>query len=307
MYKVIWDAETNGLLLKDNVDSIDYILLPRPVFFEELDLLGFNNHWQYPKTESPLLWANGRIYYYRGEKVAEAVGGNIFEPPQIIIEENAKGLSLEPVNVQLMLEKNRDALRVLENEAMDFVEHTYKSCRNKVDCFAVSFSGGKDSQVVLDIVSRVIPSDEFIVVFTDTDMELPSTYEIVRETEAYYKKLYPGLKFYTAKGRLSSEESWKKFGPPSQILRWCCTVHKTAPYITQIKSLLNGKKQLKVLSFDGVRSDESMRRQSYKRLAEKAKHLQQINAEVIKYWNTTEVFCIYFKENYCLIKLIDLV
>lgn len=109
MYKIIWDAETNGVLLKDNADGVENILLPRPVFFEELDLLGFNNHWQYPKTEVPLLWANGRRYYYKGEKVAEARGGNIFEPPQLTIEGNGEGLTLEPVNVKLMLEKNSDA------------------------------------------------------------------------------------------------------------------------------------------------------------------------------------------------------
>lgn len=298
MYKVAWDISTNGVILTENATGIDEILLPRPVFFEELDLLGFNNYWQYPKAETPLLWANGRRYYYKGKKIAEAKRGNIFEPPQLFIEENSNGLSLEPVNVELMLEKNSGALRVLENEAMDFVGHTYKSYRkgrNKVDCFAVSFSGGKDSQVVLDIVSRVIPPDEYIVVFTDTDMELPSTYETVQETEKYYKKLYPELRFFTAKGKLSSAESWQKFGPPSRIHRWCCTVHKTAPYMSLINSITkNGKRQPKILTFEGVRADESARRSGYARISEGFKHIRQINSRVIKDWNSTEVFLYIF-------------
>lgn len=97
MYKIIWDIETNGVILTDKNVATDMILIPRPVFFEELDLLGFDKHWEYPKTKEPLLWANGRRYYYKGVKVAEARGGNIFEAPQIIIEENAKGLTMDKI------------------------------------------------------------------------------------------------------------------------------------------------------------------------------------------------------------------
>jgi len=94
---------------------------------------------------------------------------------------------------------------------------------------------------------------------------------------------------------LSSEESWRIFGPPSMILRWCCTVHKTAPYLSQIRSIISrGKKQAKVLTFDGVRADESLRRKRYERLSTEAKHIFQINAEVIRYWNSSEVFLYIF-------------
>lgn len=300
MYKVIWDKETNGVLLTDKNIVNEIIILPRPVFFEELNFLGFDKYWKYPKTKKPLLWASGRRYFYKGEVVAEAKGGNIYESPRIVLIENGNNLVLEPVDVNLMIQKNQEAICVLENEAMDFVEHTYKIYRkgkNKVDCFTVSFSGGKDSQVVLDIVSRIIPPDEYIVVFTDTDMELPSTYEIVETTKAYYQKLYPELKFEIARGNLPSIESWRQFGPPSMILRWCCTVHKTAPYINLINSRLNGKRRLKALTFDGVRGDESVRRERYKRLSERAKHTYQINVGVIRYWNVTEVFLYLFYRN----------
>ncbi|MGC8889207.1 MAG: phosphoadenosine phosphosulfate reductase family protein, partial [bacterium] len=71
MYKVTWDIETNGVLLADNITSAQEIIPPRPVFYEELDLLGFNKFWSYPNVEEPLLWAIGRRYYYKGEWVAE--------------------------------------------------------------------------------------------------------------------------------------------------------------------------------------------------------------------------------------------
>ena len=84
MYKIKWDKENNGISLTDKIDKKEEIAPPRPVFFEELDLLGFNKNWDYPKDKSPLLWAIGRRYFYKGEMVAEAKGGNIFEEPEML-------------------------------------------------------------------------------------------------------------------------------------------------------------------------------------------------------------------------------
>ena len=56
--------------------------------------------------EEPLLWNTGRRYYYKGNLVASARGGGIFEKPKISLEDGYKKLSLEPVNVKLMVEKN---------------------------------------------------------------------------------------------------------------------------------------------------------------------------------------------------------
>ena len=53
MYKVVWDKESNGILLVDF--SSKSIKSPQPVFYEELDLLGFDMFWNYPKTYEPLL------------------------------------------------------------------------------------------------------------------------------------------------------------------------------------------------------------------------------------------------------------
>jgi len=296
MFKIKWDEEINGILLTDKTDN-EVINSARPVFYEELDLLGFNKYWSYPKSREPLLWAIRRRYYYKGIMVAEAKGGNIFEEPEIIINEGGKNLILEPVDVGLMVAKNEEVLFTLENEAMDFVEHTYKIYKNKVDCFSVAFSGGKDSQVVLDIVSRIIPPDEYLVIFTDTTMELPCTYEAVEKSKETYQKLYPDLRFCTAKHEEEAIELWKKFGPPSRIHRWCGSVCKTAPFVRLVKEIHKGSNQPEILVFDGVRAEESSRRNEYKRIAKSVKHLVQINAEVIKNWNIPEVFLYLFLRN----------
>ena len=73
MYNVKWDEKINGIQLTNEVTELPS---PRPVFYEELDLLGFNNYWSYPKSKNPLLWAIGRRYYYKGELIASTKGGN---------------------------------------------------------------------------------------------------------------------------------------------------------------------------------------------------------------------------------------
>jgi hypothetical protein len=37
MYKIEWDKKTGGVLLTSKALGVDTTLLPRPVFFEELD------------------------------------------------------------------------------------------------------------------------------------------------------------------------------------------------------------------------------------------------------------------------------
>src|SRR5690554_5474104 len=104
MYSVVWDKQTGGLFLTDDqCHSLRGEV--RPVFYEELDLLGLSEFWSYPRSDEPLLWATpGRSYFYRGELVAEAKGGCLFQRPQVDVIK--KNLSLVPMDVKTMLEKN---------------------------------------------------------------------------------------------------------------------------------------------------------------------------------------------------------
>ena len=64
MYKVTWDKATRGVLLNSHNTPDSLGVMPRPVFFEELDLLKLPDFgWQYPRSEDPLMWACNKQYF----------------------------------------------------------------------------------------------------------------------------------------------------------------------------------------------------------------------------------------------------
>ena len=169
MYKAKWDEETNGVILSDKIPDEEAITTsPRPVFYEELDLFRFNKYWKYPKSKKPLLWASGRDYYYRGEKVAKVSGGGYYSKP--IFKEIENNLELKPVNIKHLISKNKEFMEEVVNAALNTIKY---SKFKEQDISVASFSGGKDSTVVLDLVNRIIPPDEFVVIFNDTDWSSP--------------------------------------------------------------------------------------------------------------------------------------
>ena len=354
MYKVTWDKDVNGVRLHSRIVEGVLGTSPRPVFYEELDLLGLDKlGWKYPHCEEPLLWAINKQYYYKGELVFEAKGANIYDAATVILQPAAQHLILQPVDVEAVLERNKDMMFLLESEAIEFIHETYEQyararktvqaasantldfealaqkaekktkkkmaivkedCDSfdimpledannagkrvyqttKIDKFIASFSGGKDSQVVLDLCTRAIPSTDFEVIYSDTGYELPPSLELYDKIQKQYKEKFPDLKFSLARNHDSVLNYWDKIGTPSDTHRWCCSVMKTAPLYRMLRS--GEDKQAKILTFDGVRAEESTKRSAYQRKG-KGKHTNVYNAHPILYWNTIEIFL-----HYCPIK-----
>ncbi|MGQ9587394.1 MAG: phosphoadenosine phosphosulfate reductase domain-containing protein [Thermoplasmata archaeon] len=86
----------------------------------------------------------------------------------------------------------------------------------------VSFSGGKDSLVVLDLVSSV--TRDFTAIFVDTGLEHPQTREYV--TRLAGKR---GFRLLVAPAGDAFDDNFPAFGPPAKDFRWCCKVCKLAP------------------------------------------------------------------------------
>ncbi len=254
---------------------------PRPVYSREMDVLGFDNRWKYKKQDdAPYMWAESNAYYYRGELVAKTHEGSLYDLPKVEYmtddEGNAvlpEGKRLQPVDLEMMVEKNRVLMNVLEQITIQKIFNVYKRYRKRLDCFHVAFSGGKDSVVLLDLVKKALPHGSFVVVFGDTGMEFPDTYEVVDKVEVQCEE--EGIKFYRAASHLKPEESWKLFGPPSRVLRWCCSVHKSAPQVLKLREVL-GKSDYKGMAFVGVRAQESAKRDA------------QLTQKETKLWNEDE-------------------
>ncbi|MEM2146122.1 MAG: phosphoadenosine phosphosulfate reductase family protein [Candidatus Jordarchaeaceae archaeon] len=230
MYGYTWDRETGGYVLQPTVSSPQ--LEVRPVFFEELDLLGFDRFWEYPQSKEPLLWAQGRQYFYRGELVAETIGGRLFVFPRVEIYK--KPLELKPVDVEGMIEKNQDLMDGLVKETLEKIYTIFKKYRKKSYFSYVAFSGGKDSLALLDLVQRALSPDDFVVIFADTTMEFSETYRAFNEA----RRRWPAVKFYVARSERDARETWKIFGPPSRTLRWCRSVHKSVPSLLLLRRLV---------------------------------------------------------------------
>jgi phosphoadenosine phosphosulfate reductase len=355
MYKITWDKETGGVRLHSRIVEGTLGTSPRPVFWEELDLLKLDKlGWIYPRCEEPLLWAINKQYWYKGELVFEAKGANIYDEATVAFQPGKEKLTLEPVDVKAMLERCKEYMFLLESEAIEFIHETFtqyagarKSVKNvaanqldyealaakaekkskskmaiikedcdsfdiiplaeaekqgkkvyhttKIDKFIASFSGGKDSQVVLDLVTRAIPSTEFEVIYSDTGYELPPSLSLYEDIQKHYHELYPDLKFSIARNHEEVLNYWDKIGTPSDTHRWCCAVMKTAPLYRMLK--VDGNKQARVLTFDGVRAEESTRRSNYGRIGKGVKHDTVINARPILSWSSVEIFFYLWKYN----------
>lgn len=298
MYSYTWDAETGGLLL--NSSPLSFSKEPRPVYYKELDILGFDRYWNYAKNDSyPYMWAEANNYFYRGRQVAKTKGGSLYTAPEIVILDDPEpnGQPLRFVDIPAMVEKNRDLLEKLAAETIKKIYNTYVEYMDRVDVFYVAFSGGKDSVVALDLVQRALPHNKFKVLFGDTGMEFPDTYTTVDVIEAQCKE--QGIEFVRAKSHYSPEESWKKFGPPATVTRWCCSVHKTAPQVIALREL-TGKPNFTGMAFIGVRASESISRSEYDYVSLGEKHKGQYSCNPILEWNSAELYMYIYAENICL-------
>lgn len=297
MYSYEWDSSTGGYVLTPT--PLIFSKEPRPVYYKELDILGFDKHWKYDKNDCfPYMWAEANNYFYCGRLVAKVKGGSCYTAPEIVLIEDPEPNSfpLRFVDIPAMVEKNGNIIEQLAQDTIKKIYNTFVEYQKKVDVFYVAFSGGKDSVVTLDLVQRALPHNSFKVLFGDTGMEFPDTYKTVEEVK---KVCAEGeIEFLTSRSQYEPDYTWSKFGPPATVHRWCCSVHKTSPQIIVLRDAL-GKPDFTGMAFIGVRASESLSRSEYDYVSLGEKHKGQYSCNPILEWNSAELYAyIYLRQLY---------
>lgn len=176
---------------------------------------------------------------------------------------------------------NRVYIEQLQYEAESFIRETVERFAGRP--IIVSFSGGKDSTVVSHLVMNALGRSDILHIFADTTIELPDTYKYLQK----FQREHPLTPFISSRSHLEFFKTAESIGPPSRILRWCCSTHKTNP----ISRLITGiSPNQGVLTFDGIRKAESARRSKYSRICKKHKIASEILASPIIEWSDLAVW-----------------
>ena len=260
-------------------------------------MLGFDQYWNYDKqSDVSYMWAESATYWYRGKQVAKLKGGDLYHAPEIVLstDDNGEvimpepdGQPLKPIDIEAMISANRELMDIVEGSTVKKIVGIYEKYKDKLDVFHVAFSGGKDSEVLLDLVRKALPKKSFVVVFGDTGMEFPDTYAVVEKIKDICQ--VEEIPFYTSKSHFDPHDSWKLFGPPARVLRWCCSVHKSTPQTLKLREI-TGKNNYVGLDFVGVRKHESIARSEYEYENFGKKQKGQFSFNAILEWTSAEVW-----------------
>ncbi|MGC9178753.1 MAG: phosphoadenosine phosphosulfate reductase family protein [Vulcanisaeta sp.] len=184
--------------------------------------------------------------------------------------------SPKPSTLKDFIELNRDYIEHKAEKAMEFLRKVFSEYKKPV---VVSYSGGKDSLVTLDLVSKT--GVKFYVLFNDTGLEPLESFDNVREV----------TKLYNAELIIASAEDmyWKairEFGPPARDYRWCCKVIKLGPITDEMLRRF----PMGFISVVGQRALESFQRARLPRISVSKWVTRDIVVAPIQDWTALEVW-----------------
>ena len=265
----------------------------RPVFPEENALISILLKKNPKEYQCASVWFGSGAYIIDGKKIKLSVSKVNKLPIEDIriIKEQYENF-IEDINYEFFddyiakfIKANKDRYNYITEEAVNYIQQ-YQD-KYKIEDMMVSFSGGKDSTVTSHLVNRALGTNKVLHIFGDTTLEFPYTLE--------YKKRFnkneesKGIRILTAKNREKNfEDLCQVVGPPSRVMRWCCTVFKTGAIQKTIASAFKDKNN--ILSFQGIRHSESASRSKYERESESPKISKQTVVSPIIDWIDYDVW-----------------
>ncbi|MEM3342622.1 MAG: phosphoadenosine phosphosulfate reductase family protein [Thermoplasmata archaeon] len=179
------------------------------------------------------------------------------------------------------VEANISHLKMISRKAMDEIWNL--SLQYKHLPVTVSFSGGKDSLVTWHLVNSALEKEPDVI-FIDTTLEFPETYQYIEE----FRK--SGVKIHVASPADKNPDAIFRhmavMGPPAKDYRWCCKVFKLGP----ISSFIQTRYPQGALTFEGKRKFESFSRARSNKLEQNPFVPNQISAYPIRDWSSIEVW-----------------
>lgn len=271
----------------------------RPVFPEEKILLEAilqqqNETEENVDLENVSVWnSTGNRYYGNGKRIPVAIGAlnqldieaiRVYYKKKVEQSCTAYYNAFEEMKVRFV-EANKERFRQMDQDAISYIREIGEKYDKKE--MLVSFSGGKDSTVVSDLVDRALGSatEKIVHIFGDTTLEFPTTYEYVKR----YKKEHYKTPLIPARNRDKDfYELCKLVGPPSRVMRWCCTVFKTGAITRQIEKMFRHKRH--IVTFYGIRRSESASRSKYEKESDSPKISKQTVISPIIDWFDFDVW-----------------
>ena len=263
----------------------------RPVFPEERLLLALLVGKEPGAFMENSVWAENSRYYLDGgkpinlstKKLAETDTDKIAS--EIAASQERIDYTAFDAQIKAFALANRHRLDYLKDEAFNFI--SMASSRYKDENIVISFSGGKDSTVTADLVTKALSNPSLVHIFGNTTLEFPLTIEYANR----FRDSHPLAIFQTAK---NEEQNFidvcEDIGPPARMMRWCCSMFKTGPITRVINSLYRSQQ---ILTFYGIRKSESVSRSKYNRIeddSESVKIQQQTVASPIFFWKDIDIW-----------------
>lgn len=265
----------------------------RPVFPEERLLLEVIEGEPFKYANKSIWNTSGNNYFVDGEKVKLTIKSIVNTIDANIVRERIRENKeknrkyeenfYEQQYIKDFIKANNIRLNSIITEAHEYIKEVSK--KYNLDSMFVSFSGGKDSTVTSDLVMNALGTDKIIHIYGDTTLEYPETGIYLNE----FKKVHPTTPLLVAKNKEQDfNELCKVIGPPSRVMRWCCTIFKTGAITRKIDSTFKNK--LKILTFQGLRRNESLARSKYERESSGAKITKQQTVAPIIDWLDFDVW-----------------